>query len=341
MPETKSQIDPAVISARKIVRLEQLLKLAKDLRAALSLQDLVCALDQNLVELFPESRWEMLLPDAMTGDFRRVKHADIHSSAIGETLLEHPEIAAFIQTGSSHRHPVERPQPCTQVFPDGGPPALLVPFMVNTQLTGMLIVWPSGHSPAQEQRDDLATAGEMICHTLQNVQTHEQLHQQNITDDLTGLFNARHFHQLMDYEIERAKRYDRDLSLIFIDLDYFKKINDTYGHLVGSALLGEVGRLFQHNMRKINLACRYGGDEFAILLPSTPKSGAMALAGILRDALNKAVFTGGGNHKIRMTASFGVAAFPGDAGSKETLVQMADAAMYEIKKSGRDGIRCV
>jgi diguanylate cyclase (GGDEF)-like protein len=339
MRKTKSETDSAAGSARKIVRLEQLLKLAKDLRAALNLQDLVCALDLNLPVLFPGSCWEMPLPDAMTGDFRLVKHADSYSSASGQRLLDHPDFAALLHADTALRQPMGKPYPCTQVQLSGGTTTLLVPLVVNVQPIGILAVWLPEDSPSGDQRDNLVTVGEMIGHTLQNVQTHEQLHQQNITDDLTGLFNARHFHHLMDYELERARRYGHDLSLIFIDLDFFKKINDSYGHLVGSALLGDVGRLLQQNMRKINLTCRFGGDEFAVLLPSTSKSGALALAGILREALNKEVFTGGGSHVIRITASFGVAAFPDDACSKETLIQLADAAMYEIKKSGRDGIR--
>jgi diguanylate cyclase (GGDEF)-like protein len=339
MPEPKPQTDPAASSARKIFRLELLLKLAKDLRAALNLQDLVYSLDLNLIELFPGARWELLLPDAMTGTFRLVKHADSHSSSIGETLLEHPDVAALIRVGVARRHPAEKPQTPIQVFQSGGSLALLAPLVVNVKLIGILVVWAAENSPSLEQRDDLANAGEMICHTLQNVQTHEMLQQQNITDDLTGLFNARHFHHLLDYETERARRYHHDLSLIFIDLDFFKQVNDNYGHLVGSALLGEVGRLFQHHMRKINLSCRYGGDEFAILLPSTSKNGAMALAEILRESLNNEVFTGGGNREVHITASFGVAAFPDDACSKESLIQLADAAMYDVKKSGRNGVR--
>lgn len=327
-------------AALRIARLERLLQLAKHLRTALSLQELIRVLDDNLPQLFPKSAWELLLPDAMTLDFRLVKHASQQSVAAGRTPLEHSELNRRINrllTGDPQN--ASQP-PIRQQLLHAGARVDMLPFIDNARVIGVLLVWLPTLATT-EVLDDLEAAGEMIGHTLRNVMTYDQLRQQNITDDLTGLFNARHFHHLMDYEIERSRRYGHELSLIFIDLDHFKRINDNYGHLVGSSLLAEVGRLFAQSMRKINLACRYGGDEFAILLPSTPKQGARTLADLLRQTLNSTPLSGGANHAIRVTASFGIASFPDDASDKEGLIQLADAAMYEVKKSGRDGIHCV
>lgn len=327
-------------AALRIARLERLLQLAKKLRAALSLQELICVLDDNLPRLFPDSAWELLLPDAMTREFRLVKHASQQSAAAAQTLLEDSQsgqqisrLLAIDSLSGSH-------DPTSHQVLYAGTRVDLIPFVDNARVIGILAVWLAEAATA-DQREDLDAAGEMIGHSLRNVQTYEHLRQQNITDDLTGLFNARHFHHLMDYEIERSRRYGHELSLIFIDLDHFKLVNDNYGHLVGSSLLAEVGRLFAQSMRKINLACRYGGDEFAILLPSTPKQGARTLAEILRQALNSTTLSGGADHAIRITASFGIASFPDDASDKDELIQLADAAMYQVKKSGRDGILCV
>ncbi|HKI50835.1 MAG TPA: GGDEF domain-containing protein [Geothermobacteraceae bacterium] len=337
MPKTEPQSDTSQAEQRKIVRLELLLQLAKELRATLSLPALVEVLDRQLPQLLPTATWDLLLPDVMTGDFREVKHAVDRSTMLSRELLGHPAFDAFSKTEEL----ADPGHLSTEIVLHQDRALQLLALVVEARLLGILTVRMVAGAPSAEQLEDLGTTADILGHTLHNVQTYEQLHQQNITDDLTGLFNARHFHHLMDYEIERSRRYGHDLSLIFIDLDYFKRINDTYGHLVGSALLAEVGKLFEQNMRKVNLACRYGGDEFAILLPSTSKVGANALARILREALNKETFSAGGQHAIRMTASFGIASFPGDALGKEELIQLADTAMYEVKRSGRDGIRSI
>lgn len=340
MPDHKSQSGPVDTLARKIVRLERLLHLAKTLRSAMTLPALVDVLDKNLPDLFPNMVWELLLPDTMTGEFRMVKHAEAQSSPAVQELLDHSDFTDFIRSQVAPAALTKKPQPRTRLALGEETAIEIISLVYELKLIGILGFWLPGGTPDEVLKDDLDTTAEMVGHTLQNVQTYEQLHQQNITDDLTGLFNARHFHQLMGYEIERSRRYGHDLSLVFIDLDHFKRVNDRFGHLTGSALLGEVGRLFLNNMRKINLACRYGGDEFAILLPSTSKKGASALAGKLRGVLNKTTFSCSGNHSVRITASFGIASFPGDARSKESLIQLADSAMYDVKNSGRDGIRC-
>lgn len=318
--------------ARKIRRLEQLLQLAKQLRAVQTMARLQEALDDNLPQMLPEPLWELLTPDAMTGSYRPLRHADALTPAFTQRLLAQPFMQELLQTS-----PDELPRRVEQTLDDRH--ILLVPVACDEQQFSLMLVSLAA-PPTAEQQDDLNAALEMIDHTLQNIQTCAHLHQQNITDDLTGLFNARHFHHLVEYEVERSRRYGHDLALIFIDLDYFKQVNDNYGHLTGSALLSEVGHLFQESMRKINLACRFGGDEFAILLPSTSKAGAMSLAIQLREALNNRAFSGGGNHDIRITASFGIASFPADALSKDELIRLADEAMYQVKRSGRNGIHC-
>jgi len=266
MSNNESQPDRRDPEQHKIFRLERLLRLAKEFRAALSMPALAEALDSNLAQIMPAATWDLLLPDLTTGNFQTVKHSVDRSAMIGQTLFEHPDFKAFV---SSQSPPATLPGSghlSTEMILNHEHPIHLLSLVVEARLIGILVIRLTEGPMTSGQREDLGVIADMLGHTLHNVQTYEQLHQQNITDDLTGLFNARHFHHLVDYEIERSKRYGHDLSLIFIDLDNFKRVNDTYGHLVGSALLAEVGRFFEHNMRKINLACRYGGDEFAILL---------------------------------------------------------------------------
>ena len=143
----------------------------------------------------------------------------------------------------------------------------------------------------------------------------------------------------VDEEIERVRRFGGKLSLIFIDLDFFKKINDTRGHMVGSRTLSEIGRLIRANIRKICKAARYGGDEFVVILPNTGKSGAMTLATKLRELFREHEFRDEDGTPFNLTASFGLATYPDDARSKDELIRLADQAMYRVKETTRDAVQ--
>jgi len=174
---------------------------------------------------------------------------------------------------------------------------------------------------------------------ISNARALEKIQQLVITDDLTGLFNSRYFFEQIEYEVERAKRYSSPLSLVFLDLDHFKNVNDTYGHLTGSRLLAEVGSVVAEQIRKTDKAARYGGDEFVIILPHTEKSGAFTLAMKLHNELNKKAFYGNDGNLLTVSGSFGVASFPEDAHNSAELISRADEAMYLVKNSGRNGVR--
>ncbi|HZV82417.1 MAG TPA: sensor domain-containing diguanylate cyclase [Geobacteraceae bacterium] len=161
-----------------------------------------------------------------------------------------------------------------------------------------------------------------------------------ITDDLTGLYNAKYIFDQLEYEVERAKRYSTQVSLVFLDLDRFKNVNDTHGHLVGSALLAEVGELVRKHIRCTDKGARYGGDEFVILLPQTDKAGALSLAHKLHRAIQSEIFPARSNKNLKITGSFGVATYPEDAKTSSDLIISADTAMYRAKDLGRNSV-CV
>jgi diguanylate cyclase (GGDEF)-like protein len=185
----------------------------------------------------------------------------------------------------------------------------------------------------------LGTIADYAAIAIENARYFQKVGELIITDDLTGLRNSRHLLEFLDYEIERARRYGNPLSLVFLDLDYFKDINDTYGHLVGSQLLTEMGQLIQNHIRKSDVAARYGGDEFVIVLPNTSKEGAHTMASNLRRVFKNHYFLVDSGYRIRVTASFGVAAYPADAKTKLALIRLADQAMYRVKDSTRDGVK--
>lgn len=216
-----------------------------------------------------------------------------------------------------------------------------VPLKVNDKTLGVIQLL---NALGQDQFNDqdlriLSTIADFTAIAIDNARLVERVQELTITDDLTGLYNARHFQKLLDYEVERANRLNTELSLVFIDLDHFKQVNDTYGHLTGSRLLSEVGRTIADNMRKMNYAARYGGDEFVLLFPGAGNDSALGMIHNLREAFRNGNYRSDCGQPITVTASIGVATYPANAPNKQELIRLADMAMYEVKKSTRDGVR--
>lgn len=157
-----------------------------------------------------------------------------------------------------------------------------------------------------------------------------------VTDDLTGLYNARFLNQSIEIEIERSLRYGSLFSLIFLDIDNLKKVNEKFGHLTGSKVLVETAHLLQDNLRKVDVTIRYGGDEFVIILPQTTKEGGFMVAERLRKIIEKNLFLKNEKKPLKITASFGVASFPDNANNKEALLRLADKAMFRGKFSTKN-----
>ncbi len=174
--------------------------------------------------------------------------------------------------------------------------------------------------------------------SVENVDLHETVQRQAVTDELTGLFNHRRFQEVMDVEVERARRYDQEMGLIMLDIDNFKRVNDTYGHMQGDMVLREVARVLRASAREIDEPARYGGEEMAVALPQTDLDGAYRFAERVRkriEALELPLLEGDGI--LRVTASFGAASLiSAPQSDKEGLVAAADAALYRAKRSGKN-----
>lgn len=173
---------------------------------------------------------------------------------------------------------------------------------------------------------------------IDNARAVEKIQELTITDDCTGLYNARHLYKTLEAEVYRSARFGYEFSILFLDLDHFKLVNDSHGHLIGSRLLAEIGYAIKSHLRLIDYAFRYGGDEFVVLLPQTSKEAALVVARRLRDVFRTDHWLKADGLNLNIRASMGVATFPEDAKSAHEIIRQADEMMYVVKNTTRDNV---
>jgi diguanylate cyclase (GGDEF)-like protein len=220
----------------------------------------------------------------------------------------------------------------------GEPRALAsVPIVREEELLGLItVVDPEGGRFAADDVQTLAGLAGQAGVAIENARLHRVVEQQAVSDPLTGIANRRQFFDVLGREYERAQRFGQPLALILTDIDNFKSINDTRGHLTGDAVLRGVAATLAGLIREIDVAARYGGEEFAVLLPQTSRDGAMQLAERLRAAVEAAGIETPEGDALHVTASFGVASGPDPAMTQVDLIASADAALYEAKRAGKN-----
>jgi diguanylate cyclase (GGDEF)-like protein len=228
-------------------------------------------------------------------------------------------------------------------------PLVVVPLSSEGRLLGLLTVEvaaPLGRAPRLRGRDlrILATLATEASLALDNARLHAELRDLSITDALTGVYNHRYFQQRLQEELDRAVRRSADdqqqaVSLILMDIDFFKRVNDTFGHPSGDELLRSFAKLTGRVLRSSDVVCRYGGEEFAIILPETEADQAMQVAGRLREAVQRSNFTGAdGRYLGQITASFGVETYDDGMASRSEMIHRSDEALYVAKETGRNRV---
>lgn len=256
--------------------------------------------------------------------------------------------AALAIAGAALRRPDHWSAGSVRAALGTGPDAAAVAFVLRgrEEIAGVLV----GIDAAPAPRPPAVAAAAAGLHddvlgpaglALARVRQLERLRELAAIDDLTGLFNARHLQHTVERELSRLARTTRPLSLVFLDLDAFKRVNDRHGHLLGSRALVEVGALLRACIRLTDTAVRYGGDEFVVVLPNTSRRDASGVARRIQQRVAAETFLTGHGLEVRLTMSVGVATLTRPTYSAADLIRNADEAMYWVKRHGRNGIRAV
>lgn len=215
--------------------------------------------------------------------------------------------------------------------------AMLVPLTVHGESSGVLVA-ESGMVNAFNERHQqmLSIVARSAALSLENAELHKRTEELTIIDELTDTYNYRYFVQKLQEEKRRAIRYDLPLSIIMVDIDWFKKLNDSYGHEAGNTVISGLSQIIKDCIRDVDIFARYGGEEFAIILPQTARDEATRIGERIREEVEAKIFETTTSEKLKITVSVGVSSYPENGKSQEELVSIADQALYRAKGEGRN-----
>lgn len=329
---------------KQIQRLVMLSELGKTFTSTMNLEDLQKSILKKTSDILRPESWHLLIKNPETDKLEYkilINDPSVDRSKpveIGEGLsgwVAHTQQAVLWSQGFENEITKAIPPAIQKEAQDHS--IVCAPLRSKNQLLGVMSLQHSDPGFfSEEDVRTLSTIADFAAIAFENAMNYERIEQMTVQDDLTRLYNQRYLHQLLDHEVDRANRYLKEFSMIFIDLDKFKQVNDTYGHVHGSDLLREAAEIILESTRDVDHCARYGGDEFVIVLPETDKAKALVSAERIRNAIETNVFLQEKGINAKFTASFGVASFPEDAQTKDDLIKMADEAMYEAKHKNRN-----
>ena len=323
---------------RKAVQLEAINAIARQTTAVLDLQELLDRACKHILQSFPVDHVAVLLLDE---EKRLAMRAEVGHLTVrigrGGTLPPGAGLSGrAIQNG---KPVVENDVEGVAGYVNGFEETrseMCLPLICFGQTLGVLAL-ESARKGAFQPSDvqPLESVADICANAIQNAHYFERVRQMAYVDGLTGMFNRRYFEMRILEEMERAQRYHHGLSIIMVDIDNFKKLNDEFGHLLGDEVLRQVGTLFSQQLRKADVACRYGGEEFVVIAPETGGEQAVAMAEKLRRVVETYPFTG---VPRPVTISAGIADYPDCGDNRDALVRSADAALYAAKQEGRNRV---
>lgn len=315
----------------QVTKLTTLTRIGTAIATTLKMNEVLELALSSLVKDLGYDRAQLFLLDEATGKIR--ENLSIDFRGFFRSQDDTSSVASFIESLLCE----DKPAFLSRKFSANLVAA--IPIAFKGKKTGVMIV--DNLFTRQTMTDyDLSflnIIADQLSTVIENSRLFEQVERLSITDSLTGMFNHRYFYERLSEEISRANRFGANLSLIMLDLDHFKVFNDTFGHQAGDTVLSTVSAIIQENIRSIDVASRYGGEEVAIILPGTDIEGARIIAERIRDSVRKHDFRFG-QKTANITVSIGLVCYPVDSTIKSELVRKADHALYWVKNHGRDGI---
>jgi diguanylate cyclase (GGDEF)-like protein len=336
----------AVIESGQMKHLTVFHQVARALTQSLELREILDIIMQKMVQFFNPERWSMLMVDENDKELTYAIAVGENSESLrGLTIPMGEGLAGWVaSTGNPLVVPDVSKDAQWSAFSRAHPELKIssiacIPVRSADRTLGVIQLFNSKPDMMSEYSQSFIR---ILCDyaaiAIQNARSVELIHQLTITDDCTGLFNARHLYTLLEEQVGlSAHNRNHQFSLLFVDLDRFKQVNDTHGHLVGSRLLSEVGGLMKRVLGPDNASFRYGGDEFVALLPGLSKPAAIDATTRLWHELRDARFLTGQGLSLPLAGSFGLATFPEDGNSVQAIIKSADTMMYAAKTT-RDNI---
>ncbi len=330
-----------VIESRQMDHLRVFHDVARSLTSSLELEEILGAIMHKMAQFFGPERWSLLMVDDAANElYYAIAVGENQESLKGLRVPMGEGVAGWVAaTGNPLVVPDVALDPHWSAFANKHPDLRIksiacLPVRSNNKTLGVIQLLNSKLDLLSEYSISfLRILCDYAAIAIQNARSMTLIHELTITDDVTGLFNARHLYTMLEEHVIEGKVF----SLMFVDLDRFKAVNDTHGHLVGSRLLAEIGGLLKRSLGPNNAAFRYGGDEFVALLPGMGKSAATGTTMALREDLRTARFLEGAGLSLSVSGSFGLATYPEDGNTVPTILRSADTMMYEAKAT-RDNI---
>jgi diguanylate cyclase (GGDEF)-like protein len=335
-----------VIESRQMDHLRVFHEVARALTQTLELEDILLIIMEKMTQFFGPERWSMMLTDETTQElYYAIAVGEDSESLKGLRVPLGEGVAGWVaSTGNPLVVPDVSLDPHWNAFSRAHPDLKIqsiacVPVRSANKTLGVIQLLNSKLDLLSEYSISfLRILCDYAAIAIQNARRMKLIQELTITDDCTGLFNSRHLYTMLDEQIAlAASRRNLEFSLVFIDLDHFKQVNDTHGHLIGSRLLSEVGNLMKRCLGPDNACFRYGGDEFVALLPGMGKQAAIDVTTRLWEQLRKNAFLTAQGLSLSLAGSFGLATFPEDGKTVQAVIRSADTMMYAAKTT-RDNI---